>query len=59
LRLGINGQEAVYRIVDVGGQTTLQQAAGFPAYESDETWSLAGISLRLVYRASERRASRK
>jgi hypothetical protein len=59
LRLRINGQEAVYRIVDGGGQPTLRQVAGFPAYEGDETWSLAGISLRLVSRAPERRANRK
>ncbi len=58
LRLKIYGREAVYRIVDEDGQTTLYQVTGSQAYEDNEDLSLADIKLQLQYSTPKRRTSK-
>jgi hypothetical protein len=57
LRLKIYGKDAVCRIVDEDGQTTLYQVTGSQAYEDNEDLALADIKFQLQYAAPKGRSS--
>ncbi len=53
LRLRINGEEAVNRIIAGDEQTTLHQTAGFRAYEENKDLALGEVQFQLIYTAPQ------